>query len=382
MQLEEREDCLDDKSGQLGSSFPMEKKRILIEIEKLPEIPYAMTEITTTEQLKAYLVKRGSTEFDLDSAQLLAGGSANFVWRLLDKSGKRIIIKHAEPYVKTSPGLSFPVDRMDFEHNALTSLPMLLTSYSLISLPEVYDYDFGNHVLTMEDGGDRTLKDVYADGSTQYHDLCSWLGWWLADMHQRTEKMAIGDNQTAKSIYRFAYSNLAGALRKYDQDPSLAERIDAQYGSLLETDDECVCHGDFWPGNVLFTEPNQLKVVDWEMVRRGCGATDVGQFAAEVYLLEHFRGCRGLRKGFLGRYGSSRDLDDRFMRRVAIHMGVHLAFWPTRVSWGTEKETKEIVEVGCKLMRQALDDDDDEDWSAESLVSDLRMGQRVRLEKR
>ena len=345
----------------------------MFHIEKLPQIPYAMTEITTTEQLKAYLVKRGSTELDLDSAQLLAGGSANFVWRLLDRSGKRIIIKHAEPYVKTSPGLSFAVDRMDFEHNALTSLRMLNTWHSSISLPEVYHYDLGNHVLTMEDGGDRTLKDAYADGSMKYHDFCSWLGGWLAAMHQGTEKMAIGDNQTAKSIYRFAYTNLASALQKYDQDPSLAEQIDAQYGSLLETDDECVCHGDFWPGNVLWTEPNELTVVDWEMVRRGCGATDVGQFAAEAHLLEHFRGCRSLRKAFLGSYGwSRRDLDDRFIRRVAIHMGVHLAFWPTRVSWGTEKETKEIVEVGCKLMRQALDDDV-ESWLAGSLVSDLKV---------
>lgn len=371
----ERESYLDYKRCQVDTLFPFGKKIALIHIEKLPEIPYAMTEITTTEQLKAYLVKRGSTEFDLDSAQLLAGGSANFVWRLLDSSGKSIIIKHAEPYVKTSPGLSFPVDRMDFEHKALTSLPMPLTPYS-ISLPQVYHYDFSNHVLTMEDGGVRTLKDVYADGSMKYPDYCSWLGQWLAVMHQRTEKMAIGDNQTAKSIYRFAYTNLGGALEKYGQDPSLAEQIDAQYGSLLETDDECVCHGDFWPGNVLFTEPNQLTVVDWEMVRRGCGATDVGQFAAEAHLLEHFRGCSWLRTAFLGRYGWSRDLDDRFMRRVAIHMGVHLAFWPTRVSWGTEKETKEIVEAGCKLMRQALDED--ENWVAESLVSDLERGQRHR----
>ena len=106
------------------------------------------------------------------------------------------------------------------------------------------------------------------------------------------------------------------------------------------------------------------------MVRRGCGATDVGQFAAEAHLLDHFRGGRGLRAAFLKGYRASGELDRRFLKRVAIHMGVHLAFWPTRVSWGTDKETKEIVEVGCNLMRLAIGED--ESWLAGSLLGELQ----------
>ena len=329
-----------------------------------------MTEITNTEQLKAYLVKLGDIDLDLDSLQLLAGGSANFVWRLLDRSGKSIIIKHAEPYIKTAPGLSFPVDRMNFEHGAMTCLPPLLDPSSVVSVAEVYQYDSRGHVLMMEDGGPRTLKEAYADPALDIPGFGKALGGWLAILHQRTKRTAIGDNQTAKAIYRFSYIHLAAALQKYDQDPSLAEQIDAQYGSLLQTDDECVCQGDFWPGNVLINNEGRLKIVDWEMVRRGCGATDVGQFAAEAHLLDRFRGGRGLRAAFLKEYRATGQLDGRFIKRVAIHMGVHLAFWPTRVSWGTEKETKEIVEVGCKLMKQALGQD--EGGLAGSLASELQ----------
>lgn len=43
-----------------------------------------------------------------------------------------------------------------------------------------------------------------------------------------------------------------------------------------------------------------MAVVDWEMVRRGCGATDAGQFAAEAWLLERFHGEKGLLGAFLG----------------------------------------------------------------------------------
>ena len=329
-----------------------------------------MTEITNTEQLKTYLGKLGDTKLNLNSLQLLAGGSANFVWRLLDRSGKSIIIKHAEPYVKTAPGISFPVDRMDFEHKAMTSLSPLLDQSSVISIAGVYQYDSDSHLLMIEDGGVRTLKEAYADPALDIASFGKALGQWLASLHRRTENTAIGDNQTAKSIYRFAYTHLAAALQKYGQDPSLAEQINNQYGSLLQTDDECICHGDFWPGNVLINDQGRLTIVDWEMVRRGCGATDVGQFAAEAHLLDRFRGDRGLRASFLRGYRATGELDKRFLQRVAMHMGVHLAFWPTRVSWGTESETGEIVQVGCELMKRALVQD--ESWLAGSLLDDLQ----------
>ncbi|KAL9136122.1 MAG: hypothetical protein Q9175_002673 [Cornicularia normoerica] len=328
-----------------------------------------MTDITDTEQLKAYLGKRSHSEFDLNSLQLLAGGTANFIWRLIERSGKRVIIKHAEPYLKTAPGLSFSVDRMDFEHKTMMSVPRLLDPSSLVSIPEVYQYDLDSHVLMMEDGGARTLKEAYADAALDISAFGHALGRWLVGLHQRTKDVVIGDNQTAKSMYRFAYSCLASALQKYGQDPSLAEQIDAQYGSLLQTDDECVCHGDFWPGNVLINDEGRSTIVDWEMVRRGCGATDVGQFAAEAHLLDRFRGGRGLRAAFLKGYRGTGELDNTFLKRVAIHMGVHLAFWPTRVSWGTDKETKELVEVGYSLLRRALGQR--ENWLTGSLLDEL-----------
>ena len=329
-----------------------------------------MAAITDTEQLKAYLGKLSDSKLDLNTLQQLPGGSANFVWRLLDGFGKSIIIKHAEPYVKTAPVLPFSHDRMDFEHKAMTSVPPRLDQDSVVSIAEVYRYDPGSHVLMIEDGGARTLKEAYADITLDIPSFGEALGGWLAQLHQQTKNMAIGDNQTAKSIYRFAYTHLATALQKYDQDPSLAELINDEYGSLLQADDECVCHGDFWPGNVLVNEQKRLKIVDWEMVRRGCGATDVGQFAAEAHLLDHFRGGRGLRAAFLKGYRATGGLDDRFLKRVAIHMGVHLAFWPTRVSWGTEKEMREIMEVGCGLMKRALGEE--ESWLVGSLLDELQ----------
>lgn len=303
------------------------------------------------------------------SLEKLTGGTANFVWRIVDESGHSAIIKHAEPYIANNPSTPFPLDRMDFEHRALTTIPKHLPVNDLIRIPEVYRYDEEQHVLTIADGGPRTLKEAYTDPSI---DVCEYgrrLGGWLAALHQGTESADIGDNVTAKYIYRHSYVNAPLAAKALGLDPSLAEGINAKYGSLLATDDECVCHGDFWPGNVLVGKQG-LMIVDWELVRRGCGATDVGQFAAEAYLLDRFQGNRALLPAFLSGYKQARELKDDFIKRVAVHMGVHLAFWPTVVHWGSSEETKEVVVMGSEIMR-AIGEDDWKTLLKTSVIGDL-----------
>lgn len=324
-------------------------------------------EIATTDQLKVYL-KEASIEHE--SLKKLEGGTANFVWRMIDRSGKSIIIKHAEPYVASSAGqIHFPVDRMDFEHAALKAVPQNIERLpSIVVVPGVYRYDGASHVLMIEDGGPHTLKAAYTDEPMDIKRFGTELGQWLANLHNDTKTTSIGDNRTAKAIYRYSYANVAEVLQKYGHDPALGEQINSLYGSLLQTDDECICHGDFWPGNILIND-QKLTVVDWEMVRRGCGATDVGQFAAEAYLLDRFKGGKGLLQAFLRGYRGERKLDGRFLQRVGVHMGVHLAFWPTRVAWGTEEDTKECVEVGRELMVRAVGGE--VGWVRDSLLSEL-----------
>ena len=104
-------------------------------------------------------------------------------------------------------------------------------------------------------------------------------------------------------MYRFGYRRLEGALKEMGFDGALGAQINDKYGAMLLTDNECVCHGDCWSGNILVSEDQStLTIIDWEMTRRGCGATDVGQFAAEAYLLDVFKGSRGLMESFLQAY--------------------------------------------------------------------------------
>jgi thiamine kinase-like enzyme len=139
-----------------------------------------------------------------------------------------------------------------------------------------------------------------------------------------------------------------------------------------------ICHGDFWPGNVILesfdaNEVNQavprMTVLDWEMCRRGNGATDVGQFAAEAWLLDRFCGERGLLDTFLKSYVAERKMEQEDRRRVAVHFGTHIGYWPTVVKWANQQETREVVRIGGEVTTKAMNGD--WDWLERSMLEEL-----------
>ena len=258
---------------------------------------------------------------------------------------------------------------MTFEARALEELPSRLQSdgsENIVEPARYIGYDPDQHVLHISDGGNAHLKDAYvSDLSLDVPKVGHQLGTWLGRLHKSTKDMNVGDNQTSKFIYRHAHNNLSDALKKYGHDPALGDQINDEFGSLLQTDDVCVCHGDFWPGNVLVkTSPLKLTIVDWEMTRRGIGATDVGQFTAEAWLLDRFHGRKGLRESFLKAYiaerGQTWGLEDA--RRTAVHFGTHLAYWPTRVQWGSVDDEGDTTAECVQLGKQYLEKVRERDW--------------------
>ena len=341
----------------------MKLHQFSIDGEKLPNMA-----ITTTEQMKAFLEKR-----DIPSTTIipLSGGRANYVWRMANLDGTFLIIKHAEPFVASNAHIPFPVDRMDNEKTALTWAVANMQQHPneriQVTVPALHRYFPDEHILVMDDVGARTLKDMYADPGLDMEKLGSSLGIWLAHLHSSTVISPFSNtfnSNTAKAIYRYSYSHLADTLARYGHEYHLGQRINETYGALLATDDVCICHGDFWPGNVLLSADDegqtQAAIVDWEMVRRGDPATDVGQFAAEAWLLDHFKGRRDLLGAFLAAYrerSSENGKDAGFEERVAVQMGVHLAYWPTRVEWGSEEETKKVVALGVDILKHVIEGD-------------------------
>lgn len=161
-----------------------------------------------------------------------------------------------------------------------------------------------------------------------------------------------------------------------------------------------VIHGDFWTGkygslgsrphepsqvtdvissillpNVPLTDqsPTTMFIVDWELSQIGSRALDLGQMIAELYETKLFKNVDGgvwIIQGFLEGYGA---LEDEMAFRTAIHVGVHLVCWGSRVpGWGTQKKIEEVVKLGRDLIVHGWGKD--KAWFAEGTLSCLFKG--------
>jgi aminoglycoside phosphotransferase (APT) family kinase protein len=347
-------------------------------------------DLTTAKGLYSYLVARGDEPNVVES---LSGGFANYIYRATHLNSDQVyIFRHAASYLSSNKDFQLEPDRIYIEAAVLRAMPDIeKESPSTARAVKYFGRDEKQWLLRLEDGGNCNLKQAYSDGSLDIREIAFDLAKWLAYLHSSTLFTAInvpelnlqigehGNNLISVKACRYSYNELGDVFKATGQDPQLAERINHEFGSLLATDDECLCHGDFWPGNVVVGSkiPDhllpKLTIVDWEMVRRGNSATDVGQFAAEAWLLDTFKGNRSLRINFLNAYALARrwathnptvihlaPIGKKWIRRMTAHFAVHIAFWPTKVPWTTEEKTNHIVGLGASLLRCVLNNN----WEA------------------
>ncbi|KAF2854340.1 kinase-like protein [Plenodomus tracheiphilus IPT5] len=341
-------------------------------------------DLTTVEGLRAYLTAKG--QYRDDEIVILSGGTANYVYRATTTKNSTRVYKHAAPHSHSNKTFALDIRRMDYEALILDLLsstnprsPLLQQSLqSTAQAVPLLSYDQEHKLLCIADGGPRNLKSAYTDPQLDMQNIGARLAHWLAMLHSNTKytsltlpsqthasKPSNDNNPIALQLYRHSYNNLHIALSEYNHDAELGVEINKQFGSLLATDEECICHGDFWPGNILIQNSNTqehtggLTVVDWELVRRGTSATDVGQFAAEAFLLDRFMGGRGLLGAFLGAYVGVRGagVDKGWVRRMVVHWAVHVAYWPTRVAWTDQEGTQGLVNMGVEVLRAVLEDE-------------------------
>jgi 5-methylthioribose kinase len=327
--------------------------------------------IITDFELRKFL---SSKDIPCHEVEPLTDGAANYCWRIKTLLGRRSIVKHAEPWIRIVPEQALSADRMDYEYAALQWIPDVVPVDEFVQLPRVFHYFTSEHVMDMHDGGMATLKDGYInDSELDIPTLGSRIGTWLARLHATTSKSAAREivkerfnNGTAKQLARVSYNSLGNMLELCGHDRKLGERINEKFGSKLETDRVCLCHGDFWPGNFMLEDSESdikveeaeraplLTIIDWELVRLGNGATDIGQFAAMAWLLDRFHGGKSLMGSFLAAYLRERQLDEKDKIRVVVHFGVCLVFYTEASKLVDAEGTKEAVRVG-KEMLEAVD---------------------------
>ncbi|KAJ5281117.1 Aminoglycoside phosphotransferase [Penicillium angulare] len=327
------------------------------------------------------------TPYACSSLTRLSGGTANFIYRgTLNTTQESIIIKHSKDYVASNPNFKLDTERSYFEESILQALDNEPYSQNNITVqsPRVLHFIHETNIQIHEDLRDSDslkvflLERVSKDVSESYsRALGHSLGSWLRSFH------AWGVKTQQKEIREIVAKNTAmKQLKFYINYPMLLETVDnfseilgenrtvfEQVRDLAATelkndaldDTHGLIHGDFWTGNVLVSKnplleqsQTQIFAIDWELVQIGHKSLDLGQMIAELYETKLFKGVEHglwIIEGFLEGYGP---LNDEMAFRTAIHVGVHLVCWGSRVAgWGNQNQVEDVVKVGRDLILQA-----------------------------
>ncbi|KAF2750055.1 hypothetical protein M011DRAFT_474541 [Sporormia fimetaria CBS 119925] len=188
-------------------------------------------------------------------------------------------------------------------------------------------------------------------------------------------EMSIETTRITEFKLNAPYDDLDWVVEEFGYSWELGTCIQKLFGyDHLFKDSGCVCHGDFGPANVLVQpaskaaretgrENMDLMVVDWEFVRKGRSATDVGQFAAGALVLDRTGGNRGLRAAFLNTYILERCrrqgwqwMDRTWLDQMTMHMAALIVDSVYRDKSLRQREKNKLVAIAMNAVEWVLEE--------------------------
>ncbi|KAJ5666059.1 uncharacterized protein N7477_008507 [Penicillium maclennaniae] len=346
-----------------------------------------MTDIENKDEIRDQIAQQLSqTPFACSSLTRLSGGTANFVYRGTPSARDSIVIKHTKNYVASNQDFKLDAKRCHFEQailQALNGLPFHSQGNITVKTPRVFDFIQETNTQIMEDlPNSLDLKTFLLSNLCQNVSaslgrlLGRSLGHWLRSFHDWADKgeqaetrSFLAQNESMKELkFHVNYSMLMDTIANFpgvlEESRGVFEEVKNHAAGEMKRSDHNrefgIIHGDFWTGNVLI--PNvplreqsdtTLFIIDWELCQIGYRALDLGQMMAELYETKLFKkvDCSvWVIQGFLEGYGP---LSDIMAFRTAVHVGVHLVVWGSRVAgWGSEEQVEEVVKIGRDLIVQ------------------------------
>ena len=299
--------------------------------------------------------------------------------------------------------------RQNFEVEALRLVRKMHADDDVITVPAVHLFDEEAYVMIMDDCGTdaRTLKQLVIDEALPQsvaEEIGAAVGRFLRRIHSwnKDESFDMGifsNNEVGKMISSLVtYGRLISTLSGKDNIAALADPVlNVQKGKLdvisklaetcsyeINSTSEAVTHGDFWPGNIMVSLRREIEgcaprlekvyLLDWELAKAGLRGLDIGQFCAEMRLLQRFYPSRKdeastIITSFLLAYKGGSGPDEALARVAIAHVGAHLVAWTPRVRWGGREEIRETVAEGVELLVGGAEGT--QTWLESSLVGSL-----------
>lgn len=238
----------------------------------------------------------------------IGDGNLNFVYRVANASdpARAVIVKQAVPYLRMV-GEDWPLgrDRMTYEIRALTLYNELVGDY----VPTIFHADEEMSTLVMEYLGDHRILRLGMIEGTEYRDVASHIGLFMADTLFKTsawsmpsiERRELMDKFTLNSelcklteefIFTFPYMEHDSNYSNPKTDQWAEENIhtDSAYKldvlafkDLFVTKTDALLHADLHTGSLMVNE-TESYVIDMEFAYFGPFGFDVGKIISNFLM--------------------------------------------------------------------------------------------------
>ncbi|KAG2354454.1 hypothetical protein BDR07DRAFT_1382250 [Suillus spraguei] len=242
-------------------------------------------------------------------------------------------------------------DLQKFDVEALRLVRKMHADDNIITVPNVHLFDEDAHVMIIDDCGmtlalPQTVAEEIGIAIATTKGAGRSRAW-------ITYGRLISTLSGTDDVAALADPGLDIPEKKLAVISKLAETRSHEIGSTIEV----MTHGDFWPGNIMVSlrreseggmpRLEKLYVLDWELARGGLRGLDIGQFCAEMQLLQRFYPSRQeeaftIMRSFLLTYRGGSGPDEALARVAIAHVGAHLVTWTARVDWGDREVTRKM----------------------------------------
>lgn len=266
------------------------------------------------QEIQSYLVEQKLLEEDehVLTVKKVVGGNMNATLKLETSHSKSYIMKQSRDYVMRFPQLDAPIERSHSEaefYHFIKEKPGFAESMPLLIHTDKQNYLNIFEVEEKAESGrflyelDTSKKDL-----GQVHKSLESLVNWLARLHtldtstiieqelfQNREMADFQRKQLFESPFEMLEAQMKGSLIKEEIKVYLWNAVRTSNFLLARNgldqrfrrETKCLLHGDFFPGNWLFLEDYQVKVIDPEFCFFGPPEYDLGVFLAHLHLANY-----------------------------------------------------------------------------------------------
>ncbi|KAJ3100608.1 Protein tyrosine phosphatase domain-containing protein 1 [Phlyctochytrium planicorne] len=219
----------------------------------------------------------------------LAGGLANFVYRLTFADSTTAVLKYFPPYLAINPSVAFSQERYFAEKECLK---LFGGTHGLLCIPRIIHSNDAAYTIIMEDAGKdlSTLLD-HLRTSNVSESLFPSLAQSLHAFYQTMKSTPPTAAFSNPSVWSILNNHVAGSYRRRAKQLNIESNLEPYLSQAKpftppEPGQGHPIQGDLWPNSIVInTETSQMWLLDFETARMGDATRDLAQLLSNLWVM-------------------------------------------------------------------------------------------------